>query len=50
MGISLGDMRISVGQDNIDDLIEDLEHSLELIKKSRVALVVTRRIMSYPSS
>lgn len=32
MGISLGDMRISVGLENVDDLIEDLQQSLGLIK------------------
>ncbi|RLD24787.1 MAG: cystathionine gamma-lyase [Bacteroidetes bacterium] len=31
MGISLGDMRISVGLENVDDLIEDLNQSLSLI-------------------
>jgi cystathionine beta-lyase/cystathionine gamma-synthase len=31
MGISLGDMRISVGLENVDDLIEDLDQSLSLI-------------------
>ena len=31
MGISLGDMRISVGLENADDLIEDLAQSLQLI-------------------
>jgi cystathionine beta-lyase/cystathionine gamma-synthase len=31
MGISLGDMRISVGLENTDDLIQDLETALEKI-------------------
>jgi len=31
MGISLGDIRISVGLEHIDDLIDDLQRSLELI-------------------
>ncbi|MDD7884471.1 PLP-dependent aspartate aminotransferase family protein [Flavivirga sp. 57AJ16] len=31
MGISLGDMRISIGLENVDDLIEDLDQNLSLI-------------------
>jgi len=32
LGISLGDMRISVGLENVDDLIADMEQALEKIK------------------
>lgn len=32
MGISLGDMRISVGLENVDDLLADLSNALQLIK------------------
>lgn len=31
LGISLGDMRISVGLEHVDDLIDDLEQALELV-------------------
>jgi len=33
MGISLGDIRISVGLENAEDLIEDLKQALELVVK-----------------
>jgi cystathionine beta-lyase len=36
MGISLGDMRISVGLENATDLIEDLAQSLDLIALNQV--------------
>jgi cystathionine beta-lyase/cystathionine gamma-synthase len=32
MGICLGDIRISVGLENVDDLIEDLSIALDKIK------------------
>ena len=32
MGISLGDMRISVGLENVDDLLADLSNALQLIE------------------
>lgn len=31
LGISLGDMRISVGLENKEDLISDLENALKLV-------------------
>lgn len=31
MGISLGDIRISVGLENVDDLIDDLNNALNQI-------------------
>jgi len=33
MGISLGDMRISVGLENVDDLLEDLSENLKLLSE-----------------
>jgi cystathionine beta-lyase/cystathionine gamma-synthase len=33
MGISEGMLRISVGLEDVDDLIEDLEQALESVKK-----------------